>query len=164
MCAYYVADDARLVGDVRLGEEASVWYHSVLRGDQAEIVVGNGSNIQDNTVVHVSPGLPVTIGERVSVGHGVILHGCTIKDRVLVGMGSIILNGAVIGEDSLIGAGTLVLENQIIPPRSLVVGSPARVIRQITESNHQDILYAAEEYILLSKEQLAACDRNEDSV
>ncbi len=154
---YYVAKDADIVGDVHLSENVSIWYHAVVRGDQAPIYVGRDSNIQDNCVVHVSPDQPVRIGEKVTIGHSVILHGCTIEDRVLVGMGSIILNGAKIGRGSLIGAGTLVLEDQIIPPNSLVVGSPARVIRTLTPDRQEsDIDFAAEEYLILGPEQLEA--------
>lgn len=154
---YYVAKDADIIGDVHLSENVSIWYHAVVRADQAPIYVGRDSNIQDNCVLHVSPDQPVVIGEKVTVGHSVILHGCTIEDRVLIGMGSIILNGAKIGKGSLIGAGTLVLENQIIPPNSLVIGSPARVIRTLTEDRQKsDIDFAAEEYLVLSAEQLEA--------
>lgn len=154
---YYVAKDADIIGDVHLSENVSIWYHAVVRGDQAPISIGRESNIQDNCVLHVSPNQPVVIGEQVTVGHSVILHGCTIEDRVLVGMGSIILNGAVIGSGSLIGAGTLVLEDQIIPPNSLVVGSPARVIRTLTPDRQEsDIDFAAEEYLILAPEQLEA--------
>ena len=122
-----VAENATLVGDVSLGAEVSVWFGAVLRGDEAAIRVGDGSNIQDNAVVHCDRSFPVLIGKDVTVGHAAILHGCTVEDRCLIGMGAILLNGCVIGSGSLVAAGALVTQDTVIPPGSLVVGSPARI-------------------------------------
>lgn len=119
------------MGDVTLGEDASVWYHAVLRGDMAPIVIGSQSNIQDATVVHVDEGVPCTIGSRVGVGHRVILHGCTVGDDCLIGMGSVLLNGVTIGTGSVVAAGAVVPENMQVPPRSLVMGVPGRIVRQV---------------------------------
>jgi carbonic anhydrase/acetyltransferase-like protein (isoleucine patch superfamily) len=119
------------MGDVTLGEDASVWYHAVLRGDMAPIVIGAQSNIQDGTVVHVDEGVPCTIGRRVGVGHRVILHGCTVGDDCLIGMGSVLLNGVTIGTGSVVAAGAVVPESMQVPPRSLVMGVPGRIVRQV---------------------------------
>src|ERR671914_1987728 len=119
------------MGDVTLGEDASIWYGAVLRGDMAPIVIGAQSNIQDGTIVHVDEGVPCTVGRRVGVGHRVILHGCTIEDDCLIGMGSIILNGARIGRGSVIAAGAVVPEGMQVPPGSLVMGVPGRIVRPV---------------------------------
>ena len=129
----WVAPTADVVGDVRIGPHASVWYGCVLRGDIAPIRIGPESNIQDLTVVHVDHGLPAVIGARVGVGHRAIIHGCEIEDDCLIGMGAVILSGAVIGQGSVIGAGALVTEGVHIPPRSLVLGMPGRVVRTVDE-------------------------------
>jgi carbonic anhydrase/acetyltransferase-like protein (isoleucine patch superfamily) len=127
----FVAPTAAVMGDVTLGEEASVWYNAVLRGDMAAIVIGAQSNIQDGAVVHVDEGVPCTIGRRVGVGHRVILHGCTVGDDCLIGMGSVLLNGVTIGTGSVVAAGAVVPENMQVPPRSLVMGVPGRIVRQV---------------------------------
>ena len=127
----WVAPGALLMGDVTLGRESSVWYNAVIRGDMAPIVIGERSNLQDGTIVHVDEGLPCSVGNRVGVGHRAILHGCTIEDDCLIGMGSILLNGAVIGRGSVVAAGAVVTEGFLVPPGSLAVGMPARVVRQI---------------------------------
>ncbi len=127
----FVAAGARLIGNITLEAEASVWYNAVLRGDLAAVVLGPQSNIQDNCVVHVDEGLPCRIGPRVGVGHGAILHGCEIEEECLIGMGAIVLNGARIGRGSLIGAGALVPEGMQVPPGSLVLGVPGRVVRPV---------------------------------
>ncbi|EHQ34661.1 gamma carbonic anhydrase family protein [Methanoplanus limicola] len=142
----FVAGNATIVGDVNLGKKTGIWFGAVLRADNDSITVGDGSNIQDNCVVHVSDKHPVTIGKDVSIGHGAIVHGCTIKDRVLVGMGAIILNGAEIGEDTIIGAGAVVTENKVIPPGSLVMGVPGKVIKELTEEQKISIERNAEIY------------------
>lgn len=129
----FVAANATLVGSVVIGEGASVWYGAVLRADNEPITIGARSNVQDNCVFHVDVGKPVTLGEGVSVGHGAVIHGATVGDHVLVGMGSIIMNGAVIGEESLIAAGALVSEGVQIPPRSLVAGVPGKVRRELSD-------------------------------
>ncbi len=124
----FVADNAVIAGDVTLGERASVWFGCVLRSEVESITIGAESNVQDLTVVHTDPGSPVVLGDRVSVGHRAVLHGCTIEDDVLVGMGAIVLNGAVVGRGSLIGAGAVVTQGMRVPPGSVVVGVPAKVI------------------------------------
>lgn len=129
----FVAANATLVGSVVLHEGSSVWYGAVLRADNEPITVGRGSNVQDNCVFHVDGGKPLTLGEGVSVGHGAVIHGATVEDHVLVGMGAIILNGAVIGTESLIAAGAMVPQGAVIPPRSLVAGVPAKVRRELTD-------------------------------
>lgn len=136
-CAF-VAPDAAVYGDVTLEAGSSIWFHATVRGERAPIVIGAGSNIQDNCVVHVDEGFSVEIGQDVTVGHGAILHGCKIGDNTLVGMGAIILNGAVIGKNCVIGAGALVTQNTLIPDNSLVIGSPARVKRQVTPQEAAD--------------------------
>ena len=123
----FVAANATLVGDVHLGAKASVWYGSVLRAEYAPITIGAESNLQDLTVVHTDPGFEVTLGERVTVGHRCILHGCTIEDDALIGMGATIMNGAVIGEGAVVGAGAVVTEGTVVPPRTLIVGVPGKV-------------------------------------
>jgi carbonic anhydrase/acetyltransferase-like protein (isoleucine patch superfamily) len=122
------------MGDVSLGEDASVWYNAVLRGDMAPIVIGAQSNIQDGTIVHVDEGIPCTVGRRVGVGHRVILHGCTIGDDCLIAMGSILLNRVVIGSGSVVAAGAVIPEGVQVPPRSLVMGVPGRIIRPVDDA------------------------------
>ena len=130
----YVSDTAAVVGDVTLGDGASVWFGASLRGDVHWIEVGAGSNVQDNATVHVSRGThPCRIGRDVTVGHNAVVHGCTVEDGVLVGMGAVVLDGAVVGAGSLVGAGALVTGGTVVPPRSLVLGSPARVARVLSD-------------------------------
>lgn len=143
----FIAEGAQIIGEVRIEEEGSVWYNSVLRGDLASITIGKRTNIQDMTVIHVNQGQPVVIEDEVSIGHSVILHGCTIKSGSLIGMGAIILNGAVIGEETLVAAGSLVSENKIFPPRVLLMGSPAKVIRELTEKEVLSLRATAGRYI-----------------
>ena len=150
--AAFIADNAKIVGKVNLGMDTGIWYGAVLRADRNTITIGEGSNIQDNCVVHVSKDSPVDIGKYVTVGHGAIIHGCTIKDRVLVGMGAIVLNGAVIGEDTIIAAGAVITENKIIPPGSLVMGVPGKVVREISEEQKESIVKNAKVYVDLAKE------------
>jgi carbonic anhydrase/acetyltransferase-like protein (isoleucine patch superfamily) len=130
----YLARGAIVLGDVTLGAQVSVWYHAVLRGDTESIVVGDGTNLQDFTMVHADPGVPCRIGARVTVGHRAILHGCTVEDDCLIGMGAIVLNGARIGAGSAVGAGALVKEGMVVPPGSVVVGVPGRVVREVDEA------------------------------
>ena len=127
----FIASTAAVMGDVSIGEDASIWYGAVLRGDMAPIVIGSQSNIQDGTVVHVDEGVPCTVGRRVGVGHRVILHGCTVEDDCLIAMGSVLLNGVVIGSGSVVAAGAVVPEGMRVPPSSLVMGVPGRIIRQV---------------------------------
>jgi carbonic anhydrase/acetyltransferase-like protein (isoleucine patch superfamily) len=136
----FIAENATVIGDVEIGKDSSVWYGCVLRGDVNYIRIGERSNIQDLTMIHVSRfDFPTVIGDEVTVGHNVNLHGCTIKDNTLIGIGSIILDGAVIGTHSLIGAGSLVPPGMIIPERSLVMGSPAKIKRQMTDLEVADL-------------------------
>jgi carbonic anhydrase/acetyltransferase-like protein (isoleucine patch superfamily) len=142
----FIAGNATVLGDVTLGRETSVWYGAVLRADKDRIVLRDRSNVQDNAVIHTSKGFPALIGSEVSIGHAAILHGCTISDRVLVGMGAIVLNGAVVGADCLIGAGAVVTEGSVIPPGSVVVGVPGKVIKQVTEDQKRHIVQNASNY------------------
>lgn len=151
----FVASSADLIGRVTLHEESSVWYHTTLRGDINEIVIGARSNIQDNVVVHLADEYGCHVGEYVTVGHSAVIHACTIGDEVLVGMGAVILDGAVIGERSIIGAKALVTAGTVIPPGSLVLGSPAKVVRALTKEQQAGIRYWAEKYVRVSREYLA---------
>jgi len=127
----FIASTAAVMGDVTVGQDASIWYQTVLRGDMAPIVIGAQSNIQDGTIVHVDEGVPCTVGQRVAVGHRVILHGCTVGDDCLIAMGSVLLNGVSIGDGSVVAAGAVVPEGMQIPPKSLVMGVPGRIIRSV---------------------------------
>ena len=142
----FVAAGARVIGGVTLGEGSSVWYNAVLRADGDTITVGAGSNLQDNVSVHVDAGRPVVIGENVSVGHNAVVHGCTIGDGSLIGMGAVVLNGAVIGEGCLIAGGAVVLEGAVIPAGSLVAGVPAKVRRALTSEERTALLRNADAY------------------
>ena len=128
----YIAEGAKIIGDVTVEEGASIWYNAVIRGDRAPIRIGKCSNVQDNAVVHEDGSYPVTIGDYVTIGHGAIVHGCTVGDNTTIGMGAIIMNGAVVGKNCMIGAGALITQNKEIPEGSLVMGSPAKVIRSLT--------------------------------
>ena len=152
----WVAPNATLVGDVQLAAGASVWYGAVVRGDGAPIRIGNGSNIQDNCVVHVDPGFPVSVGAGVSVGHGAVLHGCTIGDDVLVGMHATVLNGARVGAGSLIAAGALVTEGADIPEGSLVAGVPGKVRRPLTSDELDHIRQNGKNYLELASQHRTA--------
>ncbi|XVX20792.1 gamma carbonic anhydrase family protein [Actinomycetota bacterium] len=147
----WCADDADLIGQVTLDEEASVWFTSVLRADGDAITIGARSNIQDGCVLHTDPGRPLSVGADVSVGHRAVLHGCTIGDQVLVGMGAIVLNGASVGSGSLIAAGTVILEGTEIPPGSLVAGVPGKVRRETTEEERAHIALNAAHYVELKQ-------------
>ena len=129
----YVAGNATVLGRVTLGSKASVWFGASVRGDNDAIVIGAGSNVQDGAVLHVDPGFPMKIGAHVSIGHQAMLHGCTVGDGALIGIQAVVLNGAVIGEQSLVGAGALVTEGKTFPPGSLIVGSPAKVVRALDD-------------------------------
>ncbi|WP_345750376.1 gamma carbonic anhydrase family protein [Microbacterium rhizophilus] len=147
----FVADGARLVGSVALGEGTSVWYNAVVRGDMAPISIGPFSNIQDNVSVHVDASHPVEIGEYVSVGHNAVVHGCVIGDGALIGMGSVVLSGAVVGAGSLVAGGAVVLEGTEIPPRSLVAGVPAKVRRELTDDEVEGLRGNAERYLAIAE-------------
>lgn len=144
---YWIADSAQVVGSVVLEHEASVWFNAVLRGDNDLLTVGEGSNIQDLSVLHTDPGLPLTIGRHVTVGHKVMLHGCTIGDNSLIGINSVILNGAKIGKNCLIGANSLIPEGKEIPDGSLVMGSPGKVVRELNEDQIKGLSFSAQGYI-----------------
>jgi len=145
--SFWIAPNAVVVGKVELRREASVWFSSVLRGDNELILIGERSNVQDGCVLHTDPGYPLTIGEDCTIGHMVMLHGCDIGARSLVGIGSIILNGARIGEECLIGANTLIAEGKVIPPRSMVLGSPGRIVRQLEDEDVARFNGAARRYV-----------------
>jgi carbonic anhydrase/acetyltransferase-like protein (isoleucine patch superfamily) len=144
---YWVAYTAALIGKVRLKTDASVWFGSVLRGDNEWIEIGERTQIQDNATLHTDPGFPMTIGTDCVIGHNVILHGCTVASNSLIGMGAIVLNGARIGKNCLVGAGALVTEGKEFPDGSLIVGTPARVVRALDEKAMQGIARAADSYV-----------------
>ena len=148
------AENATVLGDVSLGRDANIWFGAVVRGDMAPISVGDRSNIQDNAVAHVDDDHPLRIGENVTVGHGAILHGCTVEDGCLIGMGAILLNGCVIGRGSLVAAGALVTQGKLIPPGSLVMGAPAKVVRALTEEELTQNRASADGYVELSRQEL----------
>jgi gamma-carbonic anhydrase len=146
--AAYVDLTAQVIGDVEIGDASSIWMNAVVRGDVHWIRIGARSNVQDNSVVHVMNAThPTTIGDDVTIGHGAIVHGCTLQDRILIGMGAIILNGVIVGEDSIVAAGTLLTEGTRVPPRSLVMGSPGKVRRELTEEDIRSIRVYAERYV-----------------
>jgi carbonic anhydrase/acetyltransferase-like protein (isoleucine patch superfamily) len=142
----WAAPSADLIGNVRLGTRASIWFGAVIRADNTPIIIGAGSNVQDGAVGHSDPGAPLTVGTGVTVGHQAILHGCTVHDGALIGMGSRVLNGAVIGTQCLVGAGALVTEGKVFEPRMLIVGSPARAIRALTEQEVAALALSAAHY------------------
>ncbi|MBA2355550.1 MAG: gamma carbonic anhydrase family protein [Acidobacteria bacterium] len=144
----FVDQSAQVIGDVTIGAESSIWMQCVVRGDVHRIRIGAQTNLQDGTIVHVMRGThPTSIGDQVTVGHGAIVHGCTIEDRCLIGMGAIVLNGAVVGPDSIVAAGTLVTEDQVVPARSLVMGSPGTVRRVLRDDEVASILDYAARYV-----------------
>ncbi|GIV32887.1 MAG: gamma carbonic anhydrase family protein [Chitinophagales bacterium] len=143
----FIAPGAIVIGDVYLGDQVSVWYHAVLRGDSDKITIGNRTNIQDGVIIHVDPGVPVFIGQDNVVGHGAILHGCTVGNNNLIGMRSTILNNARIGNCCIIGANTLITENMEVPDYSMVLGSPGKIVRQLPPETGNLILRGVEEYI-----------------
>ena len=143
----YIAKTAVVIGDVTLGAHSSVWYHAVLRGDINRIIVGHHTNIQDNAMLHLADDFPCLLGNWVTVGHSAIVHACTVGDEVLVGMGAVILDGAVIGKQSIIGAKALVTQGTKIPPGSLVLGAPAKIVRQLTKRERAKLKWWAEKYV-----------------
>lgn len=143
----FVAAEATLVGDVRVGPQASVWFQAVARGDNEPIVIGAQSNVQEGAVLHADPGFPLTIGERVTVGHQAMVHGCTIGEGSLIGIQAVVLNGAKIGKHCLVGAGAIVTERKEFPDRSLILGSPAKVVRQLTDEDVLRLEKAAAGYV-----------------
>ena len=147
----FIAPNATVLGDVTIGAESSVWFTSVLRGDVARIVIGSQTNIQDGSIVHVDVGVPCRIGSRVAIGHRAIVHGATVEDECLIGMGAILLNGVVVGRGSIVGAGAVCREGMVIPPGSLVVGVPARVIRETTLAERERIGKTVDAYLQLQE-------------
>ena len=143
----WVADSAQVIGDVHLAEDASIWFHATLRGDNDPITIGEGTNIQDGSVLHTDAGVPLTIGRHVTVGHMVMLHGCTIGDESLIGIGAVILNGARIGRHCLVGAGSLVTEGKEFPDGSMILGSPAKVVRMLTPEQIEGLRASARHYV-----------------
>jgi gamma-carbonic anhydrase len=156
----YIASTAVVVGDVTMGEKSSIWYNAVARGDINRIVIGHHSNVQDNAVLHLADDYACLIGNYVTVGHSAVVHACTVGDECLVGMGAIVLDGAVIGEQSLIGARALVTQRMKIPPGSLVMGSPARVVRELTSEERAGLKAWAEKYV----ENAAYCREHQINV
>ncbi len=143
----WIAPNATIIGDVRLGDNASVWWNAVLRGDNDTIAIGAGSNIQDGSVLHADAGVPLTLGASVTVGHLVMLHGCTVGEESLIGIKTVILNHAVIGRHCIIGANSLIPEGKVIPERSLVVGSPGKVVRQLSDEEVARLQRSAQGYV-----------------
>jgi len=143
----WIAPDVTLIGDIRVGRNAGFWFGAVIRGDNEPIVIGADSNVQEHTVMHTDPGFPLTIGQGCTIGHRALLHGCTIGDNSLIGMGAIVLNGARIGRNSLVGAGALVTEGKEYPDNSLIVGSPARVIRTLDDAAVARLRASAAHYV-----------------
>ena len=155
----FIEETAVVIGAVVMGEDCSAWFHAVIRGDVNYIRIGPRTNVQDLCMLHVTRDThPLIIGEDVTIGHNVVLHGCTIENRVLIGMGAIIMDGAVIGEDSVVGAGALITEDTIVPPKSLILGSPAKVKRPVNEHELAWILESAQNYIRYSRQYLSGPD------
>jgi len=150
----YVAPGAQLIGDVAVGEESSIWFNSVLRGDINRIVIGHYTNIQDLSVCHVADAHACVVGNYVTVGHRTILHGCTVRDEVLIGMGAVLMNGVIVGEQSIIGAAALLTEGLEVPPGSLVYGAPAKVISRLGEKERHEIKHWAEKYCRVAADYL----------
>ena len=146
----YISDKSVVEGDVTIGEYSSVWHFAAIRGDLAPITIGKGTNIQENCVLHVDTGVPLTLGDGITCGHGAILHGCEIGDNTLIGMGAIILNGAKIGKNCIVGAGALVTGGTVVPDNSLVLGSPAKIKRETTETEIKANKANADEYVKLA--------------
>jgi len=148
----YISENSTIIGRCFIGENCSIWYNSVVRADDNEIIVGRGTNIQDGCVVHCANDYKTIIGENVTIGHNVIIHGCTVGNNCLIGMGAIIIDGAVIGDNVIVGANSLITSGKKIPPGVLVMGSPAKVVRELAPAEIEGISHSAEEYIILSKE------------
>ncbi|MGA2125240.1 MAG: gamma carbonic anhydrase family protein [Xanthobacteraceae bacterium] len=144
---YWIADNAIIIGRVRLGAEASIWYGSVLRGDNEWVEIGERSNVQENCTMHTDEGFPLTVGAGCTIGHNVVLHGCTVADNSLIGMGAILLNGVRIGRNSIVGAGALCTEGKVFPDNSLIVGAPARAMRTVDQKALDLITWSADWYV-----------------
>jgi carbonic anhydrase/acetyltransferase-like protein (isoleucine patch superfamily) len=148
----FIAWNAEVAGEVTLAEETSVWFSATVRGDLARITVGRGTNIQDGATLHVDAGLPLVIGDRVTVGHNAVLHGCIVEDDCLIGMGAVILSGARIGRESIVGAGALVTEGKVFPPRSVILGSPAKTSRSVDDAGVERIRENGRAYVGLARQ------------
>ena len=148
----YILDNATVVGDCKIHDLASVWFHATVRGDMASIEIGTGTNIQDNAVIHTDTDLPTKIGKYVTVGHSAIIHAATVGDYALIGMGSIILNGAVIGDYAMVAAGTVVPPGKVVPPKMLALGNPMRIVRELTDAELNANLKNAKRYIQLAED------------
>jgi len=143
----WVAPDASVIGDVEVGSKSSIWFGATIRAENDRVVISEGSNVQDGTVIHIDPGYPLLLERHVTVGHKAMLHGCTVREQSLIGIGSILLNGSVIGRNSLVGANTLIPEGKEYPDGVLILGSPGKVVRALTEEEQQGLMKAAEHYI-----------------
>jgi len=154
--AFFVADNATVLGRVRLAKDTSIWFNAVLRGDKDDIVIGRGSNIQDGCVLHTDPGYTLTVGEDVTVGHQAMLHGCTVGDNSLIGIKAVVLNGATIGRNCLIGAGALIPEGKTIPDNSMVIGVPGRVKRALSAEEIEGLTQSAQRYVANYKRFVAS--------
>ncbi|PJN86622.1 gamma carbonic anhydrase family protein [Bacillus sp. mrc49] len=154
----FIAPGAYLIGDIAIGKESTIWFNSVLRGDEDSITIGEKCSIQDNSTIHLFEGCPVVIEDEVTVGHNVILHGCKIGKRSIIGMGSTILDNVEIGEECIVGANTLIAAGKIIPPRSLVIGSPGKVVRRLNEKDLELIQLSIDTYVQKGKEFKALLD------
>ena len=143
----YVADSAQVIGNVELAEGASIWFGAILRGDNDAMTIGKNSNVQDGSMLHSDPGFPLTLGENVTIGHQVMLHGCTVGDGSLIGIKAVVLNGAKIGKNCLVGAGALVTEGKEFPDGSMILGSPAKVVRELTQEQIAGVARAAQHYV-----------------
>jgi carbonic anhydrase/acetyltransferase-like protein (isoleucine patch superfamily) len=151
----YIAEGAKVIGEVEIGDYSSIWFNAVVRGDVNYIKIGEKTNVQDNCVLHVTyKTAPLNIGSGVTVGHGVILHGCTIEDNCLIGSGSIIWDGAVIGKGSIVGAGAVVLANTKVPPHSVILGFPAKIKKSVSKEHYEEILKSAEHYIKYAQDYM----------
>jgi carbonic anhydrase/acetyltransferase-like protein (isoleucine patch superfamily) len=147
----WIAPDATLIGNIRIGRNVGFWFGVVIRGDGELITIGADTNVQEHTIMHTDPGFPLTIGKGCTIGHRALLHGCTVGDNSLIGMGAVVLNGARIGNNSLVGAGALVTENKVFPDKSLIVGSPAKVIRTLDEAAVERLRVSAAHYVANAK-------------
>ena len=155
----YIAEGATIIGSVILGERVNIWFGAVLRGDNEPIVIGDDSNIQELSVLHTDPGAPLTIGKNVTVGHQVMLHGCTIGDGSLIGIQSVVMDNVVVEENAMIGAGSLVPEGKVFPDRCLLVGTPAKVVRELNEENAARLRMSAESYVVRGQDYKANLKR-----
>lgn len=155
----FVATEAVLVGQVTLCPHSSVWFGAVIRGDNEPIIIGAASNVQEGAVLHADPGFPLTVGERVTIGHQAMLHGCTIGEGSLIGIQAVVLNGAVIGKHCLVGAGAIVTERKVFPDRSLILGAPAKVVRELTDAEFANLERSAADYVLRATTYQTALER-----